>query len=81
MMTELHEGYMNDDGTMGMRHVDGIALPAGETVELKPGGLHIMCMGKKVEFNEGSAFAIDLTFENEETRTISAEIQAATAEK
>jgi copper(I)-binding protein len=80
MMTELHEGYTNADGTMGMRHIDTIALPAGETVELKPGGMHIMCMGKRAEFNEGSAFAIDLTFKNEEKRTISAEIQSATAE-
>ncbi len=81
VMTELHEGYTNEDGTMGMRHIDKIDLQAGETVELKPGGLHIMCMGKKAEFDEGSAFAIDLTFENEEMRTVSAEIQSATAEK
>ena len=35
--THLHEG-----GVMKMRRVDGIDITAGETVELKPGGYHLM---------------------------------------
>jgi copper(I)-binding protein len=35
---ELHT-HLNEDGIMKMRKVDDIALPAGEKVSLKPGGL------------------------------------------
>lgn len=35
--THSHEG-----GVMRMRQIDKLDIPAGETVELKPGGLHLM---------------------------------------
>ena len=38
---ELHT-HLNENGVMKMRQVDGIEIKAGETVELKPGGLHLM---------------------------------------
>ena len=41
---EIHTMSM-DDGIMRMRRLDGLALPAGETVPLKPGGLHLMLFG------------------------------------
>src|SRR6056297_2719052 len=41
---EVHEMAM-DDGVMRMRELaDGLAIPAGETVTLEPGGFHIMFM-------------------------------------
>lgn len=39
---EVHETVMNDDGTMGMRHVDKLDLPADGTLVVEPGGYHIM---------------------------------------
>ena len=44
-MIELHE-VVDNDGMMQMRPIDGqrIEIPAGETVELKQGGLHVMAM-------------------------------------
>jgi hypothetical protein len=60
---ELHEMSVTD-GVMKMREMeDGIAIPAGETVALKPGGLHIMFMGLKQSFEEGSTVPVVLTFE------------------
>lgn len=38
---EVHEMAMQDD-VMKMRQVPAIALPAGQPVELKPGGYHVM---------------------------------------
>lgn len=39
---EMHE-HLHADGVMRMRPVTGtLALPAGETLNFKPGGLHIM---------------------------------------
>jgi periplasmic copper chaperone A len=59
---ELHTMRM-DGNVMRMRQVDGIDLPASQTVELKPGGFHIMFMGLKAPLKEGSSFPAKLTFE------------------
>ena len=65
-MIELHEMYDKGDGVMGMRPVEGgtIVVPADGTAELKPGGQHVMCMGKQVEFEAGTEIPITLVFEN-----------------
>ncbi len=59
---ELHSMGMEGD-VMRMRQVDGIDLPAGQTVELKPGGLHIMFNGLKAPLKEGESFPVKLKFE------------------
>jgi copper(I)-binding protein len=60
---ELHEMAVID-GVMKMREMEGgIEIPAGETVALKPGGLHIMFMGLKQAFEEGTKVPVVLTFE------------------
>ena len=60
---ELHEMAVTD-GVMKMREMeDGIEIPAGETVTLKPGGLHIMFMGLNEPFEEGTTVPVVLTFE------------------
>src|SRR5262249_31189687 len=44
---EVHEMKM-DGNVMRMRAVEkGVEIPPGGTVELKPGGLHVMFMGLK----------------------------------
>lgn len=59
---ELHDMMMKGD-VMVMQQVEGgeIAIPAGETVELQRGGLHIMCIQKEAPLEVGSE--IDITFE------------------
>jgi len=43
---EIHKMVMSETGVMRMQqNKDGLIIPAGETVELKPGGLHIMFIG------------------------------------
>jgi periplasmic copper chaperone A len=59
---EIHEMKMEGD-VMRMRQVDGIALPAGKTVELKPGGYHIMFIGLKEPLKAGARFPMKLRFE------------------
>jgi len=58
---ELHSMSMEGD-VMHMREVDAIDLPAGKTVELKPGGLHIMLLGLKAPLKAGERFALKLKF-------------------
>ena len=43
---QLHESKTDAEGVMRMEHLmNGIAIPAGETVTLARGGLHVMMMG------------------------------------
>lgn len=59
---EIHEMAMDGD-VMRMRQLaDGLPIPAGETVELKPGGYHIMFMDLQSPFVEGEALDVTLTF-------------------
>lgn len=60
-VAELHT-HTDVDGIMQMRQVDSIALPAGETTELKPGGLHIMLIGLKQPLADGDQIDLTLTF-------------------
>jgi len=59
---ELHEMKMEGD-VMKMRQVDGIEVPAGKTVELKPGGYHVMFVGLKAPLKAGDKFPAKLKFE------------------
>ncbi|WP_454915174.1 copper chaperone PCu(A)C [Xanthobacter sediminis] len=60
---EIHE-MATADGVMTMRPLpDGIALPPGGSVALKPGALHIMFMDLKEPLKEGAMVDGTLTFE------------------
>ncbi len=76
-MAELHESYMTAEGAMGMRPVTGgkIEIPAGGSVELKTGGLHIMCMDKKVALDPGVKVQVTLAFAKAGDKSIDIEIR------
>ena len=60
---EIHSMEM-DDGVMRMRALDGgLAIDAGESVTLAPGGLHIMLMGLTTALAPGTQHEIILVFE------------------
>ena len=61
-MVELHTMEM-DGNVMRMRPVADVAVPAGQTVELKPGGMHIMFMGLTQTLKTGASFPLTLHFE------------------
>ena len=72
---ELHTMSMDGD-VMRMRQVDSIALPAGKTVDLKPGGLHIMFMGLKAPLKAGDSFPMKLKFEKAGEVTVNVKVEA-----
>ena len=45
---------------MRMREVPEIVVPAGQSVELKPGGLHVMFMGLATPLKQGEQGAFTL---------------------
>lgn len=59
---ELHTMSM-EGNVMRMRQVDAIEVPAGQAVELKPGGLHLMFMELKSPLKTGARFPLTLRFE------------------
>ena len=51
------------DGMARMREVAVLHVDAGQSLEFKPGGMHLMLVGLKQPLVEGEAFEIDLLFE------------------
>jgi len=59
---EVHEMSM-DNGVMKMRELpDGLEVKPGQTVEMKPGGHHLMLVGLKRGLKEGERFKVQLVF-------------------
>jgi copper(I)-binding protein len=61
-MVHLHT-VEEQDGVAKMRAVDGVAVPAGQRVELAPKGTHVMLMGLGKPLAAGESFPLVLTFE------------------
>lgn len=68
------------DGVMSMRRItDGLPVPAGQTVTLAPGGMHLMVMGLTAPLVAGEHVEITLQFEHAGEITLPFEIRALTA--
>ena len=75
-VVEIHEMKMEGD-VMKMRALpDGLALPAGQAVELSPGGYHVMLMELKQSLNAGDTVAATLTVEDADGKREQIEVQA-----
>ncbi len=63
-VVEIHEMKL-EGGVMKMRAVPGgLDLPAGQTVELKPGSYHVMLMDLKAPLEMGAVVPITLIFKD-----------------
>jgi copper(I)-binding protein len=62
-VAEIHEMKM-EGGVMKMRAMPGLELPANQTVELKPGGYHLMLMDLKAPLGKDGSIALTLTFKD-----------------
>ena len=63
-LAEVHEMKMQGQ-VMTMHAVEGgLTLPAGKTVELKPGGYHIMLMDLKAALPKDSTILLTLVFKD-----------------
>ena len=58
---EVHKHTLKN-GLMKMQKVDSITVPAGSSLEFKPGGYHIMFMGVKKPLTEGDEVSFTLEF-------------------
>jgi periplasmic copper chaperone A len=75
---ELHTMSM-EGGVMQMRPLDGIDLPAGQKVTLKPGAMHIMLLGLVKPLQVGQSFPLTLSFEKAGAREVTVAVEKAGA--
>ncbi len=63
-VVEIHEMKMDKDVMKMAALTSGLDLPAGKTVELKPGGYHVMLMDLKAPLAADSTVPVTLTFQD-----------------
>jgi|GEM_PF-362448 len=75
---EIHEMVSAGDGTMQMREVEGgLPLPGGISVDLRPGGLHLMFFGPDTaRWQVGESIPVTLVFEGVGEREVQMEVYA-----
>lgn len=73
-VVEIHETFQ-EGGLSRMRQVPGIDVPAGRTVELKPGGYHIMLINLKRDLKAGQTLSVTLVFKQAGNIPVTAQIR------
>jgi copper(I)-binding protein len=79
-MVQLHTMVMEGDVAKMRELPDGVEIPPGGSVELKPHSLHIMFMGLKKPLSEKESFEAELTFEKAGKVTVEFEIEPMDAD-
>jgi copper(I)-binding protein len=72
---EVHT-TVTEGGVAKMRQITGLEIKPGETVELKPGGMHVMFMGLKQPLTQGQTVKGTLVFEKAGTVAVEFAVQA-----
>lgn len=72
---EVHEMAMEKD-VMRMRAIPRLDLPAGKTVELKPGGYHIMLTGLLKPLKKGDIVPLTLKLEGRDKKISTLQVKA-----
>jgi len=72
---DVHEMKMAGD-MMKMRAVDALPLPAGQPVELKPNGFHMMLTGLKAPVKAGDVVPLTLVVEDAKGQRETVDVKA-----
>jgi copper(I)-binding protein len=73
---EIHA--MNKEGDMmKMKAIDRLPLPAGKSVDLSPGGYHMMLFDLKGPLKAGDVVPLTLTFEDSAGKKSTVEVKAS----
>jgi periplasmic copper chaperone A len=73
---ELHAQVQSSDGMVAMREIDHIDIPAGTSMALTPGGIHIMVKGMKPDLKLGETMTIRLIFASGQSAQFQAPVVA-----
>ena len=75
-VVEIHEMTLEKD-IVKMRQIPGLDLAADRTMELKPGGYHVMLMDLKQPLKGGEQVPITLVFEDDAKKRFTQDIKAS----
>jgi len=78
-VVEIHEMKM-ENNVMKMRAIPKLDLPAGQAVDLKPGGYHVMLMDLKQTLKKGDTVPITLKFQGKDGKPQEVEVKAEVRE-
>ncbi|HXF80025.1 MAG TPA: copper chaperone PCu(A)C [Usitatibacter sp.] len=73
---QIHESRM-DNGRASMRHVESLPLPAGRSVELRPGGYHVMLEDLARPLAEGDRVPLTFTIEDKGGKRSRVQVEAS----
>lgn len=73
-VVEIHETYQ-ESGLSKMRPVARIEVPPGKTIEMKPGGYHIMLIDLKRDLKAGEIVQLTLVFQNAGKLAVNAQVK------
>lgn len=76
---EIHEMKM-ENNVMRMRALSKLELPPGKTVEMKPGGYHIMLLALKKQLKKGEVVPVRLKVEMADKSVRTLEVRAEVRE-
>lgn len=74
-VVEIHEMRM-ESNVMRMRAIQKLDLPAGQVVELKPGGYHVMLLDLKQPLKKGDSVQLKLKFQGKDGKPQELEVKA-----
>lgn len=72
---EIHETVIEADVMKMQMLADGLEVPAGGEVLLKPGSYHVMLIGIQRDLKVGDTFRLDLQFEKTGSITVNPEVR------
>ena len=75
-VVEIHEMTLEKD-IMKMRQIPGLDLAADRTMEVKPGGYHVMLMDLKEPLKGGEQVPFTLVFEDDAKKRFTQDIKAS----
>ncbi len=78
---EIHEMKMDKDVMVMRKLENGLPLPAGKSVQLKPGSYHVMFMDVVDPFKQGETIKARLTFEKAGSIDVDFPVGSAIAKK
>ncbi|MDF2964636.1 MAG: hypothetical protein K0Q51_24 [Rickettsiaceae bacterium] len=71
----IHQTATESGGLARMVHLDKVVIPAGQSIELKPNGIHIMLMDLKKQLKAGDKFKATLKFDDGSAKVIEVEVK------
>ena len=78
-VVEIHQ-VVTEDGLMKMRKLEQLVIPAKASVELKPGGFHLMVIGVNQDLKAGDEVRMVLKFADATEKTIVVPVRRRTSD-